>query len=70
MTQLQDVDPIETQEWLDSLHAVLQHEGAARASYLLDQLTDEAQRAGLNASFNLATPYVNTIPPEQGEHAK
>ena len=70
MTQLQDVDPIETQEWLDSLHAVLQHEGASRASYLLDQLTDEAQRAGLNASFNLATPYVNTIPPEQGEHAK
>src|SRR3974377_1473266 len=70
MTQLQDVDPIETQEWLDSLHAVLQHEGAARASYLLDQLTDEAQRAGLNASFTLATPYVNTIPPEQGEHAK
>src|SRR6516225_2537727 len=70
MTQLQDVDPIETQEWLDSLHAVLQHEGASRASYLLDQLTDEAQRAGLNASFTLATPYVNTIPPEQGEHAK
>ena len=46
MTQAIDVDPLETREWLDFLHAVLQHEGGARASdVLLDQLADEAHRA-------------------------
>src|SRR5215475_7866506 len=70
MTQANDVDPLETREWLDSLQAVLQHDGAARASYLLDQLTNEAQRAGLGAPFALTTPYVNTISPERGEYAK
>ena len=65
-----DVDPQETREWLDSLHAVLQHEGEARASYLLDQLTDEAHRAGLSTSATLTTPYVNTISPERGEQPK
>ena len=70
MTQANDVDPLETREWLDSLQAVLQHDGAARASYLLDQLTNEAHRAGLGAPFALTTPYVNTISPERGEYAK
>jgi pyruvate dehydrogenase complex dehydrogenase (E1) component len=28
MAQIVDIDPLETREWLDSLHAVLQHEGA------------------------------------------
>ena len=70
MTPTIDVDPLETQEWLDSLQAVLKHEGEARASYLLDQLTDEAHRAGLSTSANLTTPYVNTISPERGERPK
>ena len=29
---LQDVDPLETQEWLDALQAVLEEEGPERAS--------------------------------------
>jgi pyruvate dehydrogenase E1 component len=70
MTPTVDVDPLETREWLDSLHAVLQHEGEARASYLLDQLTDEAHRAGLSTSAMLTTPYVNTISPERAERPK
>ena len=70
MTQAIDVDPLETREWLNSLHAVLQHEGGARASYLLDQLADEAHRAGLSTSPTLTTPYVNTISPERGEQPK
>jgi pyruvate dehydrogenase E1 component len=69
MTQLLDADPVETKEWLDSLHAVLRHQGAQRASYLIDQLTDEARRAGLGAPVALNTPYVNTIPPEREERA-
>ena len=68
MAKLVDIDPLETREWLDSLHAVLQHEGAERASYLVDQLNEEAQHAGLGAAIALNTPYVNTLSPEQSAH--
>ena len=37
-TQLHDVDPIETQEWLDALSSVLEYEGSERAQYLLEHL--------------------------------
>jgi pyruvate dehydrogenase E1 component len=40
MTQTPDIDPIETREWLDSLHAILQHEGSERAAFIIDQLTE------------------------------
>ena len=30
-TQLHDVDPIETKEWLDALSSVLEYEGSERA---------------------------------------
>jgi len=69
MAKSVDIDPLETQEWLDSLHAVLQHEGPERATYLIDQLTDEAQRSGLGAPFALNTPYVNTLSVAHSEHA-
>jgi pyruvate dehydrogenase E1 component len=62
MTQLLDDDPVETREWLDSLQAVLRHQGGKRATYLMDELTDEARRAGLAIALDLHTPYVNTIP--------
>ena len=37
-TQLHDVDPIETKEWLDALSSVLEYEGSERAQYLLYSL--------------------------------
>jgi pyruvate dehydrogenase E1 component len=64
-----DLDPIETGEWVDSLRAVLHHHGSARATYLLERLTDEAHYAGATRPFALNTPYVNTIPPEREERA-
>ncbi len=64
-----DLDPIETGEWVDSLRAVLHHQGSARATYLLERLTDEAHYAGATRPFALNTPYVNTIPPEREERA-
>src|SRR6476619_6221834 len=45
MAKAADIDPFETREWLDSLHAVLQHNGAERASFLIGELTDAAQSA-------------------------
>jgi pyruvate dehydrogenase E1 component len=68
MAKAADIDPLETREWLDSLHAVLQHGGAARASFLIGKLTDAAQSAGLGAPFAINTPYVNTLSAEGGEH--
>jgi pyruvate dehydrogenase E1 component len=59
-----DIDPIETQEWLDSLDAVLRQDGTDRAHYLLKQLTDEAYKEGFNKPLTRITPYINTIPPE------
>ena len=62
---LNDHDPVETQEWVDSLRAVLQHAGPERAKYLLGMLRDEALRTGTMPPFLATTPYRNTIVPEQ-----
>jgi pyruvate dehydrogenase E1 component len=62
---LNDHDPVETQEWVDSLRAVLQHAGPERAKYLLGMLRDEALRTGTMPPFLATTPYRNTITPEQ-----
>src|SRR2546428_10063367 len=69
MERMQDLDPVETGEWVDSLRAVLHHEGSARATYLLEMLAEEAWRAGIVKPSTLNTPYVNTIPPEREERA-
>src|SRR5712691_2284100 len=70
MDAMTDSDPVETSEWIDSLRAVLHHQGSDRAAYLLERLTDEAKRGGTAPPFALNTPYVNTIPPEREERAK
>ena len=67
MGTMQDHDPGETQEWVDSLKAVIAHVGAERARYLLGKLRDEALRAGTMPPFLATTPYRNTIPPGQEE---
>ena len=63
-----DVDPIETQEWLDSLESVVEREGADRAIYILSRLQDQASSLGIASSYGsgqISTPYVNTIPTSQ-----
>ena len=67
MAKAADIDPSETREWLDLLQAVLRHQGGKRATYLVDELTDEARRAGLAIALDLNTPYVNSIPLEREE---
>ena len=56
-----DHDPVETQEWLDSVDAVVESDGRERMSFLLDQAIDHAQEYGVKVSAGLSTPYVNTI---------
>jgi pyruvate dehydrogenase E1 component len=64
--QLQDVDPVETKEWLESLQAVIEREGPERAHYLLEQLVDFTRRSGGHLPYDATTAYINTIPPNQG----
>jgi len=59
-----DIDPTETQEWLDSLTAVVAKDGTDRAHYLLKKLIDEAYKEGSNRPLTRITPYINTIPTE------
>ena len=60
-TQLHDVDPIETREWLDALSSVLEYEGSERAQYLLENLVKYGRRNGVRMPHGTTTPYVNTI---------
>jgi pyruvate dehydrogenase E1 component len=57
-----DVDPLETQEWIDALESTLAHAGVERAHFLLQQLVDRARRAGAHLPFDATTAYINTIP--------
>lgn len=58
----EDVDPIETQEWLESLDSVLKHQGEERTAFLLQQLLDRANFTGVRMPQSITTPYRNTIP--------
>ena len=59
-----DIDPIETNEWIDSLNSVIENDGSSRASYLLNKVIDQAYKSGLVLPDTRTTPYINTIPPE------
>ena len=59
-----DIDPIETDEWIESLNSVIENDGAPRASYLLNKVIDQAYKSGLVLPDTRTTPYINTIPPE------
>ena len=62
---MHDIDPIETQEWLDSLDSVLEKEGEDRAHYLMTRLSQHARAKGTQLPYAITTPYRNTIPPEK-----
>jgi len=57
-----DLDPLETQEWLDALDSVVKSSGTTRAQYLLDKLSYHASLQGCESPQHQNTPYCNTIP--------
>ncbi|MCH8057664.1 MAG: hypothetical protein IIB78_07340, partial [Proteobacteria bacterium] len=57
-----DIDPLETQEWIDSLRAVIEREGPGRAHFLLEKLVDYTRRSGGHLPYDVTTAYINTIP--------
>ena len=62
-----DIDPVETNEWIDSLNSVIENDGSSRASYLLNKVINQAYKSGLVLPDTRTTPYINTIPPEAQE---
>ena len=60
-----DLDPEETQEWLDALESVIERDGPQRAHFLIESLVDKARRRGAYLPYNATTAYLNTIPPHQ-----
>ena len=62
MANVIDLDPQETQEWVESLESVFEREGPDRAHYLLEKLIDKARRSGAYLPYTANTAYVNTIP--------
>ena len=60
----EDIDPIETNEWIESLNSVIENDGSSRASYLLNKVIGQAYKSGLVLPDTRTTPYINTIPPE------
>ena len=63
-SQLPDIDPDETQEWLDSLDGVVDERGRTRARYVMLKLNQRARERQVGVPSLTATDYVNTIPPE------
>src|SRR3990172_6404504 len=63
--QLPDIDPAETQEWLDSLDAVVGAHGRSRARYLLAPPVERARDQGVDVPAMVTTDYINTIPADE-----
>ncbi|MGW6277746.1 pyruvate dehydrogenase (acetyl-transferring), homodimeric type [Kribbella sp. NPDC055071] len=64
-TQLPDIDPDETREWVESLDAVLDERGKARARYLMLKLIERARERQVGVPALRSTDYINSIPPEK-----
>ena len=60
-----DIDPQETQEWIESMDSVLQAHGTDRAHFLLNSMIDHARRSGAYLPYSATTAYLNTIPVHQ-----
>lgn len=64
-----DIDPQETQEWLDALDSVIANAGGERAHFLLEKLIEKARRSGAYLPYSATTAYINTIPTGKEERS-
>ncbi|MCC7495794.1 MAG: pyruvate dehydrogenase (acetyl-transferring), homodimeric type [Fimbriimonadaceae bacterium] len=65
MGQGDDLELLETRDWVDALHDVLLSSGPERVTRLLEALQIHAQNHGAVLPVTSQTPYVNTIPAER-----
>mgnify|MGYP001186642688 FL=1 len=59
---MNDIDPAETNEWLEAINSVIKTEGVERAQFLVEQVIDEALAKGVDLPTGIHTQYCNTIP--------
>ena len=64
VTNTVDIDAVETEEWLEALDAVVEHDGPQRAHELMEHLIARARVRGAAVDYVGPTPYINTIPKE------
>ncbi|MGH9189474.1 MAG: pyruvate dehydrogenase (acetyl-transferring), homodimeric type [Acidimicrobiales bacterium] len=63
--QVPDIDPGETAEWVDSLDAIVDERGKARARFLVMKLLERARELQVGFPATVSTDYINSIPPER-----
>ena len=63
--QLPDIDPVETQEWIESLDALVEAAGPDRARFIIFKLLKRARQLQVGLPTLTQTRYINTISPEQ-----
>ncbi len=56
------IDPLELEEWYESLEDVIHRYGPERVQQLLVNLRERAYLRGVMIPFTATTPYINTIP--------
>lgn len=61
LSQVPDIDPDETGEWLESLDGLIDEKGGPRARYVLLSLLRHARQKNVAIPTSINTPYVNTI---------
>ena len=59
-----DIDPEETQEWLESLDDLISERGEARARYIMLSMLQRSRELHVGVPSLTTTDYVNTIPVE------
>ncbi|VXB31296.1 pyruvate dehydrogenase (acetyl-transferring), homodimeric type [Nocardioides sp. AX2bis] len=64
-TQLPDIDPEETQDWIDSFDSMLDERGRDRARYVMLRLLERARETQVGVPALRSTDYINSIPPER-----
>ena len=64
-TQLPDIDPDETREWVESFDSVVRTRGRARARYVMLRLLERAREQQVGVPGLRSTDFINTIPPER-----
>ncbi|MFG2051148.1 pyruvate dehydrogenase (acetyl-transferring), homodimeric type [Micromonospora sp. NPDC048935] len=64
-SQLPDIDPDETSEWVESLDGVIDERGAKRARYVMLRLLERARERQVGVPPLTTTDYINTIPSER-----
>ena len=64
-TQLPDIDPEETQEWVESFDSMVDERGRERARYVMLKLLERAREKQVGVPALRSTDYINTIPPER-----